>query len=174
MPVLLLYTRALQILQVPQIKVQICNLNENHQKIKKVEIRKNFICLKGLFLSYLNILWRSCCNIQPAAALFKKKKIGKWELPFEIILCPRLEEDRDVAVHTINEWLLSQSQLFCPIFTSCPCSQGGVLSVLGSLGMMFWLAMTPHNSETEKKRLAILAGFAFLTGKGMMLWACYK
>lgn len=48
-------------------------------------------------------------------------------------------------------------------------SQGGVLSVLGSLGMMFWLAMTPHNSETEKKRLAILAGFAFLTGT----W-CYR
>ena len=37
--------------------------------------------------------------------------------------------------------------------------------MLGSLGMMFWLAMTPHNPETEKKRLAILAGFAFLTGK---------
>ncbi|KAF3860853.1 hypothetical protein F7725_001108 [Dissostichus mawsoni] len=45
--------------------------------------------------------------------------------------------------------------------------QGGLLSVLGSLGMMFWLAMTPHNSETEKKRLAILAGFAFLTGVGL-------
>ncbi|KAG7237891.1 hypothetical protein INR49_031684 [Caranx melampygus] len=44
---------------------------------------------------------------------------------------------------------------------------GGVLSVLGSLGMMFWLAMTPHNSETERKRLAILAGFAFLTGVGL-------
>uniref|UniRef100_A0A3P9DBT1 Transmembrane BAX inhibitor motif containing 6 n=1 Tax=Maylandia zebra TaxID=106582 RepID=A0A3P9DBT1_9CICH len=34
--------------------------------------------------------------------------------------------------------------------------QGGVLSVLGSLGLMFWL-----------KRLAILAGFAFLTGVGL-------
>ncbi|XP_060930752.1 probable Bax inhibitor 1 [Limanda limanda] len=45
--------------------------------------------------------------------------------------------------------------------------QGGLLSVLGSLGMMFWLAMTPHNAETEKKRLAILAGFAFLTGLGL-------
>merc|ERR1719357_2064686 len=33
--------------------------------------------------------------------------------------------------------------------------------------MMFWLAMTPHSSETEKKRLAILAGFAFLTGVGL-------
>ncbi|KAM6925473.1 putative Bax inhibitor 1 [Xenentodon cancila] len=45
--------------------------------------------------------------------------------------------------------------------------QGGVLSVLGSLGMMFWLAMTPHNPDTEKKRLAILAAFAFLTGVGL-------
>lgn len=39
-----------------------------------------------------------------------------------------------------------------------------MLSVLGSLGMMFWLAMTPHNPETEKKRLGMLAVFAFLTG----------
>jgi len=45
--------------------------------------------------------------------------------------------------------------------------QGGILSLLGSLGMMFWLAMTPHSSETEKKRLAILAGFAFFTGVGL-------
>lgn len=40
-----------------------------------------------------------------------------------------------------------------------------MLSALISLGMMFWLAMTPHNYETEKKRLAILAGFAFFTGE---------
>uniref|UniRef100_A0A8C6Q4M5 Transmembrane BAX inhibitor motif-containing protein 6 n=1 Tax=Nothobranchius furzeri TaxID=105023 RepID=A0A8C6Q4M5_NOTFU len=45
--------------------------------------------------------------------------------------------------------------------------QGGLLSVLGSLAMMFWLAMTPHSPETEKKRLAILAAFAFLTGVGL-------
>uniref|UniRef100_A0A3B5M9V8 Transmembrane BAX inhibitor motif-containing protein 6 n=1 Tax=Xiphophorus couchianus TaxID=32473 RepID=A0A3B5M9V8_9TELE len=45
--------------------------------------------------------------------------------------------------------------------------QGGILSVIGSLAMMFWLAMTPHNPETEKKRLGILAGFAFLTGVGL-------
>ena len=51
------------------------------------------------------------------------------------------------------------------VHAACARCQGGLLSVLGSLGMMFWLAMTPHNSETEKKRLAILAGFAFLTGK---------
>ncbi|XP_069034676.1 probable Bax inhibitor 1 [Lepisosteus oculatus] len=45
--------------------------------------------------------------------------------------------------------------------------QGGVLSLLGSLGMMAWLAMTPHCPETEKKRLGILAGFAFFTGVGL-------
>uniref|UniRef100_A0A3Q3WGW0 Uncharacterized protein n=1 Tax=Mola mola TaxID=94237 RepID=A0A3Q3WGW0_MOLML len=45
--------------------------------------------------------------------------------------------------------------------------QGGLLSALGSLAMMMWLATTPHSSETERKRLAILAGFAFLTGKLM-------
>jgi len=45
--------------------------------------------------------------------------------------------------------------------------QGGMFTLLGSLGMMMWLATTPHSSETEKKRLAILAGFAFLTGVGL-------
>ncbi|XP_072571474.1 probable Bax inhibitor 1 [Paramormyrops kingsleyae] len=45
--------------------------------------------------------------------------------------------------------------------------QGGLLSLLGSLAMMLWLTMTPHNHETEKKRLAILAGFAFFTGVGL-------
>ncbi|XP_068195860.1 probable Bax inhibitor 1 [Antennarius striatus] len=45
--------------------------------------------------------------------------------------------------------------------------QGGLLSTLCSLGMMFWLAMTPRSSETEKKRLMILSGFAFLTGASL-------
>uniref|UniRef100_W5LRA8 Transmembrane BAX inhibitor motif containing 6 n=1 Tax=Astyanax mexicanus TaxID=7994 RepID=W5LRA8_ASTMX len=36
--------------------------------------------------------------------------------------------------------------------------QGGLLSMLGSLAMMAWLAMTPHSPQTEKKRLGILAG----------------
>ncbi|XP_077472393.1 putative Bax inhibitor 1 [Stigmatopora argus] len=45
--------------------------------------------------------------------------------------------------------------------------QGGVLFALASLGMMVWLAMTPHNPDTEKKRLAILAGFAFFNGVGL-------
>lgn len=43
--------------------------------------------------------------------------------------------------------------------------QGGLLSALASLGMMIWLNLTPHSPQTEQKRLAILAGFAFLTGK---------
>ncbi|KAJ8258499.1 hypothetical protein COCON_G00175110 [Conger conger] len=45
--------------------------------------------------------------------------------------------------------------------------QGGLLSMLGSLGMMAWLAMTPHSPQTEKKRLGMLAGFAFFTGVGL-------
>ncbi|XP_072304986.1 probable Bax inhibitor 1 isoform X2 [Eucyclogobius newberryi] len=45
--------------------------------------------------------------------------------------------------------------------------QGGLLSALGSLALMLWLAMTPHSPDTEKKRLGILAGFAFLTGLGL-------
>ncbi|CAB1353881.1 unnamed protein product [Coregonus sp. 'balchen'] len=36
--------------------------------------------------------------------------------------------------------------------------QGGLLTMLGSLAMMAWLAMTPHSPLTEKKRLAILSG----------------
>uniref|UniRef100_A0A8C8C4D0 Transmembrane BAX inhibitor motif-containing protein 6 n=1 Tax=Oncorhynchus tshawytscha TaxID=74940 RepID=A0A8C8C4D0_ONCTS len=45
--------------------------------------------------------------------------------------------------------------------------QGGMLTMLGSLAMMAWLAMTPHSPLTEKKRLAILSGFAFFTGVGL-------
>lgn len=44
--------------------------------------------------------------------------------------------------------------------------QGG-LTMLGSLALMGWLAMIPHSPQTEKKRLAILAAFAFLTGLGL-------
>lgn len=55
---------------------------------------------------------------------------------------------------------------------SCVCSvltiQGGLLSALGSLALMIWLASTPHSPQTERKRLAILAGFAFLTGMSIM------
>lgn len=43
-------------------------------------------------------------------------------------------------------------------------SQAGLLSALGSLGLMIWLMATPHSHETEQKRLGLLAGFALLTG----------
>ncbi|KAM9760693.1 bax inhibitor 1 isoform 2-T2 [Dama dama] len=43
----------------------------------------------------------------------------------------------------------------------------GLLSALGSLGLMIWLMATPHSHETEQKRLGLLAGFAFLTGVGL-------
>ncbi|XP_078065093.1 putative Bax inhibitor 1, partial [Mustelus asterias] len=45
--------------------------------------------------------------------------------------------------------------------------QGGLLSVLLSLGLILWLSLTPHNPETEKKRLLILSAFAFFTGTGL-------
>ncbi|XP_028929710.1 bax inhibitor 1 [Ornithorhynchus anatinus] len=45
--------------------------------------------------------------------------------------------------------------------------QAGLLSGLGSLGLMLWLLATPHSRETEHKRLSILAAFAFLTGVGL-------
>ncbi|NXD30997.1 BI1 inhibitor, partial [Spelaeornis formosus] len=43
--------------------------------------------------------------------------------------------------------------------------QFGLLSCLGALGLMVWLTATPHSRETEQKRLGMLAGFAFLTGR---------
>lgn len=45
--------------------------------------------------------------------------------------------------------------------------QSGLIIMLGSLALMGWLSMIPHSPQTEKKRLAILAGFAFLTGLGL-------
>lgn len=49
-----------------------------------------------------------------------------------------------------------------------PDHQGGLLSALGSLALMVWLASTPPSPQMERKRLAILAGFAFLTGMTTM------
>ncbi|NXJ58169.1 BI1 inhibitor, partial [Spizaetus tyrannus] len=43
--------------------------------------------------------------------------------------------------------------------------QFSLLTGLGALGLMIWLTATPHNRETEQKRLGMLAGFAFLTGR---------
>ncbi|KAL4006898.1 epithelial splicing regulatory protein 1/2 [Sarotherodon galilaeus] len=38
------------------------------------------------------------------------------------------------------------------------------VATLTSLGLLIWFAVTPHNPETERKRLAVLEGFALLTG----------
>ncbi|KAF1615474.1 Bax inhibitor 1, partial [Eudyptes chrysocome] len=43
--------------------------------------------------------------------------------------------------------------------------QFSFLTGLGALGLMIWLTATPHSRETEQKRLGMLAGFAFLTGR---------
>lgn len=45
--------------------------------------------------------------------------------------------------------------------------QGNFLTFAGTLGTMLWLMFTPHNYENEKKRLAILAAFAFFSGCGL-------
>uniref|UniRef100_UPI00398EFD88 probable Bax inhibitor 1 n=1 Tax=Pristiophorus japonicus TaxID=55135 RepID=UPI00398EFD88 len=45
--------------------------------------------------------------------------------------------------------------------------QGGLMSMLISLGLILWLSFTPHTPENEKKRLSILVGFAFFTGTGL-------
>ncbi|XP_059812282.1 probable Bax inhibitor 1 [Hypanus sabinus] len=45
--------------------------------------------------------------------------------------------------------------------------QGGMLSTLISLGLIIWLAFTPHSPENEKRRLCILSAFAFFTGTGL-------
>ncbi|XP_068123806.1 bax inhibitor 1 [Hyperolius riggenbachi] len=45
--------------------------------------------------------------------------------------------------------------------------QSNFFSFAGSLGMMVWLMLTPHSRENEKKRLGILAGFAFFSGIGL-------
>lgn len=45
--------------------------------------------------------------------------------------------------------------------------QGGLLSLLASLVTMLWLATTPHNGKTERKRLAVLSAFAFFVGVGL-------
>ena len=40
----------------------------------------------------------------------------------------------------------------------------GILTGLGALGCLIWLASTPHDGKNQMQRLSILAGFAFLTG----------
>lgn len=46
-----------------------------------------------------------------------------------------------------------------------PTSQFSLLTGLGALALMIWLTATPHSRETEQKRLGMLVGFAFLTGR---------
>jgi len=45
--------------------------------------------------------------------------------------------------------------------------QGGLMTLLGSIGVLIMLGMTPHTRENEGKRLAMLTGFAGLTGVGL-------
>ncbi|NWI89536.1 BI1 inhibitor, partial [Pitta sordida] len=45
--------------------------------------------------------------------------------------------------------------------------QFGLLSCLWAVGLMVWLMATPHSHETERKRLAMLVGFAFLMGSNL-------
>ncbi|KAM8794160.1 bax inhibitor 1 [Eudromia elegans] len=42
--------------------------------------------------------------------------------------------------------------------------QFSLLTGLAALALMVWLTATPHSRDTERKRLGMLAGFAFLTG----------
>ena len=86
--------------------------------------------------------------------LLKANLIGTFHRPFKVVY----------ALPYYTSIALRPPLSHCMSYYMCVV-QGGVLSLLGSLGMMFWLAMIPHNSDTEKKRLAILAGFAFFTGK---------
>uniref|UniRef100_A0A8D0FLN4 Uncharacterized protein n=1 Tax=Strix occidentalis caurina TaxID=311401 RepID=A0A8D0FLN4_STROC len=46
--------------------------------------------------------------------------------------------------------------------------QFSLLTGLGALGLMIWLTATPHSRETEQKRLGMLVGFAFLTGRWVL------
>ncbi|NXN16634.1 BI1 inhibitor, partial [Indicator maculatus] len=43
--------------------------------------------------------------------------------------------------------------------------QFSLLTGLGALGLIIWLTATPHSRDTEQKRLGMLVGFAFLTGR---------
>ena len=40
----------------------------------------------------------------------------------------------------------------------------GLLTSFGALGVLMWLFMTPDNGKNQKERLAMFAGFAFLSG----------
>ncbi|ESO90726.1 hypothetical protein LOTGIDRAFT_191852 [Lottia gigantea] len=42
--------------------------------------------------------------------------------------------------------------------------QAGLLTAIGSIGLMIWLASIHHSKETVGKRMAIFSGFTFLSG----------
>ncbi|KAK6166575.1 hypothetical protein SNE40_023232 [Patella caerulea] len=42
--------------------------------------------------------------------------------------------------------------------------QAGLLTAIGSIGLMIWLASIRHSKETQGKRMAIFCGFTFLSG----------
>ncbi|XP_064598061.1 probable Bax inhibitor 1 [Liolophura sinensis] len=42
-----------------------------------------------------------------------------------------------------------------------------LITVIGSIGLMLWLAATPHTKQNFTKRMAILGGFATLTGMSL-------
>ena len=45
--------------------------------------------------------------------------------------------------------------------------QYGLLTVLGSIGLLIALAVTPHSRENEGKRFGFFVGFAFFSGIGL-------
>ena len=45
--------------------------------------------------------------------------------------------------------------------------QAGLLTIIGSIGLLILLGMTPHSPANQTKRLWYLTGFAFLSGIGL-------
>ncbi|KAL4009201.1 hypothetical protein ACER0C_003053 [Sarotherodon galilaeus] len=73
--------------------------------------------------------------------------------------------------HSTQEHLkkVYSSLAICMLSAASPLAVLGLLiclsvATLTSLGLFIWFAVTPHNPETERKRLAFLEGFALLTG----------
>ncbi|XP_046377634.1 probable Bax inhibitor 1 [Haliotis cracherodii] len=45
--------------------------------------------------------------------------------------------------------------------------QAGLMTMLGSIGLMLWLAFTKHEKGNQGKRLAIFSGFTFCSGMSL-------
>lgn len=43
---------------------------------------------------------------------------------------------------------------------------GGIMTYLGSLALVMWLAVTPHSPVNDNLRASLLMGFSFCTGLG--------